>query len=67
MTKEKTGQLLANSESSYDSPGNQIAQKTFVLSANTSSGVYETAWTLNRVDQVESVKSKIIKLDTTEN
>ena len=52
--KDKTGQLLADAESYYDSLGNQITQKTLVLSANALSGTYETEWTLNQADQVES-------------
>jgi RHS repeat-associated protein len=52
--KDKTGQLLADTESYYDSLGNQIAQKTLVFSANAPSGAYETEWTLNQADQVES-------------
>lgn len=55
LTKtDKSGQILTDSESYYDSLGNQIAQKALVLSANAPSGVYETKWTINQADQVES-------------
>lgn len=55
LTKtDKSGQILTNSESYYDSLGNQIAQKSLILSVNAPSGVYETEWTLNQADQIES-------------
>lgn len=52
--KDKAGQILADSESSYDSLGNQIAQRVLVLSANAPSSTYETEWSLNQADQIES-------------
>ena len=55
LTKtDKSGQILTDSESYYDSLGNQVAQKSLVLSANAPSSAYETEWTLNQADQVES-------------
>lgn len=53
-TKDKAGHVLADSECYYDSLGNQIAQKALLLSPNAPSGAYETEWTLNQADQVES-------------
>ncbi len=52
--RDKSGQILTDSESYYDSLGNQIAHKALVLSANSPSHAYETKWTLNQADQVES-------------
>ncbi len=54
IKKDKTGQILADFACYYDSLGNQVAQKTNVLSTNMPSGIYETEWTLNQADQVES-------------
>lgn len=55
LTKtDKSGQILIDVESYYDSLGNPIAQKSLVLSANALSTTYETEWTLNQAGQVES-------------
>ncbi len=52
--KDKTGQILAHSESHYDILGNQIAQNTLVLSANAPPSSYETKWAFNQADQAEA-------------
>lgn len=54
LTKtDKAGQILTDSESYYDGLGNQVAQKSIILSANAPAGTYETQWTLNQADQIE--------------
>ncbi len=52
--KDKFGQILADLESSYDSLGNKITERELVLSANATTGNYETEWSLNQSDQIES-------------
>ncbi|MBS0626440.1 MAG: hypothetical protein JSS32_10360, partial [Verrucomicrobia bacterium] len=52
--KDKTGQILADSETCYDNLGNQISHKVLVLSPNSPSHIYETERILNQADQVES-------------
>ncbi len=52
--KDKSGQLLSESESSYDSSGNRILEKVLVLSSDETSRSYQTEWSFNQGDQLES-------------
>lgn len=53
--KDRFGQLLAETASSYDYSGNKILEKTAVASPEASSRDYETERSFNRGDQLESL------------
>ncbi|MCK4934378.1 MAG: RHS repeat-associated core domain-containing protein, partial [Simkaniaceae bacterium] len=52
--KDKSGKLLSESESRFDSFGNKIHEKTLVLSNRQSPRNYETEWSYNQKEQLEA-------------
>ncbi len=54
-TRDKSGQLLTESESSYDSSDNKVLERSALLSDGVLSGMYETTRSFNGGDQLESI------------
>lgn len=53
--KDKSGQLLAETKSSYDCSGNKVLEKAALIAAGSPSKTYETERSFNGGDQLESL------------